>query len=78
MKSALKTLLRRLIALILMIGPFAVPAEAETVQDRLWSAINTQDATSLRVAVEQGAIPTCRTAKAACRSIACWCCRISC
>ena len=44
MKSALKTLLRRLITLALMIGPFAVPAEAETVQDRLWSAINAQDA----------------------------------
>ena len=57
MKSALKTLLRRLIALVLMIGPFAVPAEAETAQDRLWAAINAQDATSLRVAVEQGADP---------------------
>ncbi len=57
MKSALKTLLRRLIALVLMIGPFAVPAEAETVQDRLWSAINAQDATSLRVAIDQGADP---------------------
>jgi len=57
MKSALKTLLRRLITLALMIGPFAVPAEAETVQDRLWSAINAQDATSLRVAIDQGADP---------------------
>ena len=57
MKSALKTLLRRLIALVLMIGPFAVPAEAETVQDRLWAAINAQDATSLRVAIDQGADP---------------------
>jgi ankyrin repeat protein len=57
MKSALETLLRRLIALALMIGPFAVPAEAETVQDRLWAAINAQDATSLRVAIDQGADP---------------------
>jgi ankyrin repeat protein len=57
MKSALKTLLRRLIALVLMIGPFAVPAEAETAQDRLWSAINEQDATSLRIAIDQGADP---------------------
>ena len=57
MKSAFKTLLRRLITLALMIGPFAVPAEAETVQDRLWSAINAQDATSLRVAIDQGADP---------------------
>jgi ankyrin repeat protein len=57
MKSALKSLLRRVIALILMIGPFAVPAEAETAQDRLWAAINTQDATSLRVAIDQGADP---------------------
>jgi ankyrin repeat protein len=57
MKSALKTLLRRLITLALMIGPFAVPAEAETVQDRLWSAINAQDATSLRIAIDQGADP---------------------
>jgi ankyrin repeat protein len=57
MKSAFKSLLRRLIALVLMIGPFAVPAEAETVQDRLWAAINAQDATSLRVAIDQGADP---------------------
>lgn len=57
MKSTLKTLLRRLIALVLMIGPFAVPAEAETAQDRLWAAINAQDATSLRVAIDQGADP---------------------
>ena len=57
MKSALKTLLRRLIAIVLMIGPFAVPAEAETAQDRLWAAINAQDATSLRIAIEQGADP---------------------
>ena len=57
MKSALKTLLRRLITLALMIGPFAVPAEAETAQDRLWAAINTQDATSLRIAIDQGADP---------------------
>ena len=57
MTSAFNTLLRRLIALVLMIGPFAVPAEAETVQDRLWAAINAQDATSLRVAIDQGADP---------------------
>jgi len=57
MKSALKTLLRRLLALVLMIGPFAVPAEAETAQDRLWASINAQDATSLRIAIDQGADP---------------------
>jgi ankyrin repeat protein len=57
MKSALKTLLRRLIALVLMVGPFAVPAEAETAQDRMWAAINAQDATSLRIAIDQGADP---------------------
>jgi ankyrin repeat protein len=57
MKSALKTLLRRVIALVLMIGPFAVPAEAETAQDRLWAAINAQEATSLRIAIDQGADP---------------------
>jgi ankyrin repeat protein len=57
MKSVLKSLLRRLVALVLMIGPFAVPAEAETAQDRLWAAINAQDATSLRIAIEQGADP---------------------
>jgi uncharacterized protein len=57
MKSALKTLLRRLITLAIMIGPFAVPAEAETAQDRLWAAINARDATSLRVAIDQGADP---------------------
>ena len=57
MKSALKSLLRRLIALVLMIGPFAVPAEAETAQDRLWASINAQDATSLRIAIDQGADP---------------------
>ena len=57
MKSALKNLLRRLVTLVLMIGPFAVPAEAETAQDRLWAAINAQDATSLRVAIDQGADP---------------------
>jgi ankyrin repeat protein len=57
MKSALKSLLRRLIALVLMIGPFVVPAEAETAQDRLWASINAQDATSLRIAIDQGADP---------------------
>jgi ankyrin repeat protein len=57
MKSALKTLLRRLVAIVLMIGPFAVPAEAETAQDRLWAAINAQDPTSLRIAIDQGADP---------------------
>lgn len=57
MTSALKSLLRRLITLVLMIGPFAVPAEAEIAQDRLWSAINAQDATSLRAAIDQGADP---------------------
>jgi ankyrin repeat protein len=57
MTSAFKTLLHRLITIVLMIGPFAVPAEAETAQDRLWAAINAQDATSLRIAIDQGADP---------------------
>lgn len=57
MKSALKSLLRRLLTLALMIGPFALPAEAETAQDRMWGAINAQDATSLRIAIDQGADP---------------------
>ncbi|HEV8390161.1 MAG TPA: ankyrin repeat domain-containing protein [Dongiaceae bacterium] len=57
MKSALKTLLRRLIAIVLMIGPFAAPAAAETPTDKLWGAINAQDATALRAAINEGADP---------------------
>ena len=55
MKSALVRLFRRLIAIALMIGPFAVPAEAETAQDRMWGAINVQDAAALQAAVGEGA-----------------------
>ena len=36
-------LFRRLITFGLMIGPFAVPAEAQTPADHLWDAINGQD-----------------------------------
>jgi ankyrin repeat protein len=57
MRSTLSTLFRRLITLAVMIGPFAAPAGAETAQDRLWSAINDQDAASLRLAVDEGADP---------------------
>ena len=50
-----RNILRRLIAFVLLVGPFAAPAEAETATDRMWAAINAQDATSLRIAVDQGA-----------------------
>ncbi|WP_162917619.1 ankyrin repeat domain-containing protein [Dongia deserti] len=53
----LRNIIRRIIALVLLIGPFAAPAEAETATDRMWAAINAQDATSLRVAIDQGADP---------------------
>jgi ankyrin repeat protein len=55
MKSALARLFRRLITLVLLIGPFAAPAEAETPVDRMWGAINEQDAAALRAAVGEGA-----------------------
>lgn len=51
----IQTLFRRLVTLALLIGPFAAPAEAETATDRLWSAINAQDAAALRAAVADGA-----------------------
>ena len=51
----LKNLIRRLIAFALLIGPFAAPVEAETPTELLWMAINAQDATALREAVEAGA-----------------------
>lgn len=50
-------LFRRLIALAVLIGPFAAPAEAETATDKLWTAINEQDATALRAAIKDGADP---------------------
>ena len=50
-------LVRHIVTFILLIGPFAAPAEAETVTDRMWTAINEQDATSLRIAIQQGADP---------------------
>jgi ankyrin repeat protein len=49
------TLFRRLLTLVLMIGPFAVPAEAQTPGDKLWDAINGQDVAALRAAVAEGA-----------------------
>src|SRR5262245_35489326 len=55
MKSALIRAFRRLLTLILLIGPFAAPAEAETPTDKMWAAINAQDATALRTAVNEGA-----------------------
>jgi len=57
MKSALARLFRRLITLVLLIGPFAAPAVAETPTDKLWAAINAQDATALRTAINEGADP---------------------
>jgi ankyrin repeat protein len=49
--------LRRIVTFILLVGPFAAPAQAETATDRMWTAINEQDATSLRIAIQQGADP---------------------
>ena len=51
----LKNIIRRLVTFALLIGPFAVPAEAETPTELMWMAINAQDATALRAAVEAGA-----------------------
>ncbi len=48
-------LFHRLVTLGLMIGPFAVPAEAQTPGDRMWDAINGQDVAALRAAVAEGA-----------------------
>jgi ankyrin repeat protein len=48
-------LFRRLVTFGLMIGPFAVPAEAQTPADHLWDAINGQDVAALRAAVAEGA-----------------------
>src|SRR5262245_2693983 len=53
----LARLFRRLIAFAVLIGPFAAPAEAETPTDRMWTAINEQDATELRAAIKDGADP---------------------
>jgi ankyrin repeat protein len=55
MKSVLVRVFRRLLTLILLIGPFAAPAEAETPTDRMWAAINEHDATALRAAINEGA-----------------------
>ena len=55
MKSIFARALRRLITLAILIGPFAAPAEAETPTDKMWAAINAQDATALRAAVNEGA-----------------------
>ncbi|MEZ5831116.1 MAG: ankyrin repeat domain-containing protein [Dongiaceae bacterium] len=55
MKAALTRFFRRILTLILLIGPFAAPAEAQTATDRMWAAINEQDATALRTAINDGA-----------------------
>src|SRR5690348_3305245 len=55
MPSLIARLFRRLVTLGLMIGPFAVPAEAQTPSDRLWDAINGQDVAALRAAAAEGA-----------------------
>src|SRR5215510_6002517 len=57
MTSFLARALRRLITLALLIGPFAAPAMAETPTDKLWAAINAQDASALRTAIQEGADP---------------------
>ena len=53
--SLVARILRRLITFVLLIGPFAAPAAAETPTDRMWGAINEQDATALRAAIGEGA-----------------------
>ena len=53
----LSKLFHRLLALAVLIGPFAAPAEAETPTDKMWAAINEQDATALRAAIKEGADP---------------------
>ena len=53
--NILTRLLRRFIALAYLIGPFAAPAEAQSPQDHLWTAINAQDVDELRAAVAEGA-----------------------
>lgn len=55
--TLLARLFRRLIAFAVLIGPFAAPAEAETPTDRMWTAINEQNATELRAAIKEGADP---------------------
>jgi ankyrin repeat protein len=55
MTSLVAKLFRRLVTLALMIGPFAMPAEAQTPGDKLWDAINGQDVAALRAAVAEGA-----------------------
>lgn len=51
----LSRLFRPLLTFALMIGPFAVPAEAQTPGDKMWDAINGQDVAALRAAVAEGA-----------------------
>lgn len=57
MKTTLIRLFRRILALAILIGPFAAPAEAETPVDKMWAAINAQDASALRAAIQEGADP---------------------
>ena len=56
--SFFSTLFRRLIALAVMIGPFAFPAEAQSASEKMWAAIQMKDAAALRVAIDEGATPT--------------------
>jgi ankyrin repeat protein len=51
----LVTWFRRLAALVVMIGPFAMPAEAQTPGERMWQAINVNDVAALRAAAADGA-----------------------
>lgn len=53
--TVLARLFRPLLTLALMIGPFALPAEAQSATDKLWEAINGQDVAALRAAVAEGA-----------------------
>lgn len=55
MSSLVARLFRPLLTFALMIGPFALPAEAQSAQDRLWEAINGQDVAALRAAAAEGA-----------------------
>lgn len=51
------TFFRHLVALAVMIGPFAFPAEAQSASERMWAAIQSKDAAALRAAIDEGANP---------------------
>lgn len=53
--NLLSRIFRQLVTLGLMIGPFAVPAAAQSAGDKMWEAINGQDVAALRAAVAEGA-----------------------